>query len=318
MSTKPTVAVIMPCYNNAAYVAEAIESVLRQTLAATEVVVVDDGSTDESARIIGGFAHPVRLLRQSNSGRAAAMNHALAETRCDLIAIIDADDLWRPTLLEKNVAALVDADGVMAYCLGQLCDAQGNDLDRFYGAPMTGDVLGSMLTDNQVFGGGPVLRTDVVRRVGGYDGRFWPCDDYHLWLRAATCGPIVYQPEPLAQYRMHGAQVSRRRAWMARQKLAAKLDFLRLHPEVTRELGRRFIRQATEEQFFNTCLAELRRGNLEAARTMAAHYVRCYPLRIRGFLQLARTLLPWRIHKHLIRSLRKNDNTGFEAALARR
>ncbi len=135
-----TVAVLMPCFNNAAYVAAAIESVLAQTQPADEIVIVDDGSTDDSAKIISTFGPSVQLFRQPNTGRAAAMNRSLAAAQCDLVAIIDADDLWRPELLEKNVAALIDNDAVMAYCLGTLCDQHGNTMDRRYGIPMHDEI----------------------------------------------------------------------------------------------------------------------------------------------------------------------------------
>ena len=308
-----TTAVLMPCYNNGAYVAEAIRSVLAQTKPADEIVVVDDGSTDDSARIIATFGQAVRVIRQPNAGRAAAMNRALAETNCELIAIIDADDLWRPELLERNVAVLIDHDAVMAYCLGTLCDQTGNLLDRQYGIPMTGDVTRCMLTDNHVFGGGPVLRRQVALDAGGYDGRFWPCDDYHLWLRMAARGKIVYQPQPLALYRMHAGQVSSQRARMARQKLAAKLDFLANHPRIKEVLGPSFVRQATEGRFLHASVDQFRHGDVSAAEEMIREYVRRYPLRWRGWVQFAKTKLPWRLGKYWMQAPRDAINGQAES-----
>jgi glycosyltransferase involved in cell wall biosynthesis len=296
-----TVAVLMPCYNNGDYVADAIESVLAQTQPADEIVIVDDGSTDHSKDVIAGFGDSVRCIRQPNSGRAAAMNRALAATQCDLVAIIDADDLWWPKLLEKNVAALIDNEAVMAYCLGTLCDQHGNILGRQYGMPMQDDVMRCMLTDNHVFGGGPVLRRQTVIEAGGYDATFWPCDDYHLWLRMSARGKIEFQTEPLAVYRMHTGQVSNQVARMARQKLAAKLDFLANHPHVEEEVGRSFVRQVTEDEFYKTCNAQFEHGNIQVAQEMIQDYLRRYPIRPRGWWQFTKTQLPWRINKHLVR-----------------
>lgn len=110
-ATGPTVSVVIPCYNGAAFLAETLRSVLGQTYAPLEVIVIDDGSTDNSATIAAGFGPPVRVVRQENRGESAARNRGIALARGDWVALLDADDLWEPEKLELQVHALRDAPG---------------------------------------------------------------------------------------------------------------------------------------------------------------------------------------------------------------
>jgi hypothetical protein len=109
-----------------------------------------------------------------------------------------------------------------------------------------------LLHSNRLNGCGACVRTDVFRQVGGFDGRFWPADAYHLWLRIAVEHRIADQPGPLGRYRYYSGQASAARLRMALVELGAKLDFLRRHRQVRRQLGRTLIRQAVEDPFFAT------------------------------------------------------------------
>src|SRR5512143_3730544 len=106
MSSEPLVSVVMPVYNGARYLRQALESALAQTYRPLEIVVVDDGSTDETPAILAEFGTRIRALRQPNSGSAAARNAALDAARGELIAFLDADDLWLPQKLAVQVEYL--------------------------------------------------------------------------------------------------------------------------------------------------------------------------------------------------------------------
>src|SRR5262245_20179101 len=107
-----SVSVVIPCYNAGRFLKETLESILAQTRPALEVIVVDDGSTDDSAAVAGAFGPPVRVLRQSNQGESVARNRGLDEARGDWVAFLDADDVWAPDKLERQLAAVEGSPGV--------------------------------------------------------------------------------------------------------------------------------------------------------------------------------------------------------------
>lgn len=106
MTSSNTVSVVIPCYNGARFLAETLTSVSRQTSPPLEVIVIDDGSTDDSAAIAESFGPPVRVIRQHNQGESVARNRGIDEARGDWIALLDADDLWEPTKLERQLEAV--------------------------------------------------------------------------------------------------------------------------------------------------------------------------------------------------------------------
>lgn len=112
MSDGPTVSVIIPVYNGERFLAEAIRSALDQTLSPAEIIVIDDGSTDASAEVARGFGPPVRVLAQANLGPAAARNLGVAHAAGDLLAFLDADDLWMPEKLAYQVQFLCRPAGI--------------------------------------------------------------------------------------------------------------------------------------------------------------------------------------------------------------
>ncbi|MCP4247828.1 MAG: glycosyltransferase [bacterium] len=306
-AARPSVSVVMPCHNHAAYVGQAIESVLSQTQPADEILVVDDGSTDGSTDIIAGYGPAVRLIRQANAGGAAARHRALGEVQGDVIANIDSDDFWQPRYLERNIAALVDGDAAMAYCPCIVYDQHGCDTGRRDGGPIGDDAVADLLTGNRMCHSATVVRTEALRQVGGYGRQFWGgggpgAEDYHLWLRLAARWPVGYQPEPLGCYRLHSHQLTADRNAMFRVMLDVKLDFLAAHPDVARRLGRRFVRRVTRDWFWKACLDEHARGNYRTAAGLIAYYLRHYPWGPRGWVQFARTRLPWRIRRLITRS----------------
>jgi glycosyltransferase involved in cell wall biosynthesis len=294
-SSLPTASVLVPCYNAEPYLRQALDSVAAQTCAPLECIVVDDGSTDGSGDIAASYGPPFRVIRQANQGRAAAMNRAIEEARGDAVLFLDADDFWLPEMIEAQIGTLASSDAAMVYCRAIRCDERGIDLPERVAEPLSSDCLRELLFSNQLNGCGACVRTEVLRAVGGFDGRFWPADDYHLWLRIAARHRIAFQPQPLGRYRWYPQQASGARVRMQLVALAAKLDFLRSHPEVERRLGDAHIRQAVEEPFFETlrryCTARVQ----PAARRLARCYLRHWPTRGRAWWYAAMTHSPWRL-----------------------
>jgi glycosyltransferase involved in cell wall biosynthesis len=216
----PFVSVIMPAYNAAPFIGTAIDSVLAQTYSHHELTVVDDGSTDGTAEIVRAYGGRLRYVRQGNARQAAARNRGIAESRGELIAFVDADDVWRQDKLERQVALLTSNPRLgLAYSSMELIDRDGRSLGCSP-ARLRGDCLAGLLLGQSggICGSTGLVPRAVLERVGTFDVELTPCEETDLFWRIAAEYPIDYIGEPLVQYRIHPgnahANVTRTtRAW---------------------------------------------------------------------------------------------------------
>lgn len=244
MSTPPDrsaaelVTVVMPVYNGSAYLQATLDSVLGQTHDHLELIVVDDGSTDGSAAIVEHAARAdprVRLLRQQNSGVAAARNRAIAEAAGTYIAPIDADDLWHPEKLAAQLSLMRPEVG-MVYAWHTRIDTAGNILGPFDFRPtFSGEVLPFMVLHNLAGASVPLLRTDLVRRLGGYDVSLrlrggQGSEDWLLQCRMAAAAEVDVVPRFLIGYRQVPGSMSRDSSRALASHLVATSDIGRAHP----------------------------------------------------------------------------------------
>lgn len=209
---QPLISVVVPAYNAAATLAETLDSVLAQTYQNIEVLVVDDGSTDATAAIALAYAQRdarVRLLEKANGGVASARNLGLAAARGEYVAPVDADDLWHPTKLAKQMAVM-QAGGPelgVVYTLFRAIDRSGRVLWTQPRFQSEGSVLARHVFTNFVSNGSSLLlRKDAALAVGGYDTTLREaaaqgCEDYLLQLRIATRYRFGCVPEYLVGYR---------------------------------------------------------------------------------------------------------------------
>lgn len=205
--TQPLVSIVIPTYNGAATIRRAVDSALAQTYQPTEIIVVDDGSTDDTAAALSGYGAPVRFLRQENAGPSAARNRGARESRGEILAFLDADDVWQPEKTARQVALLL-AGGEKTVCC--ICDAElreGNGRTqssfRRVGIPPPpgpalwqnpGEVLATrFLLFNQVV----AVRRRAFESVGGFNEAFRLFEDYELALRLARLGPWGILPDAL-------------------------------------------------------------------------------------------------------------------------
>jgi glycosyltransferase involved in cell wall biosynthesis len=203
------VSVVIPTHNHAAYIRQAIDSALAQTSAPLEVIVVDDGSTDDTPRILAEYGSLIRAIRQANTGVSAARNTGIAAAAGDLIALLDSDDSWAPTKLERQIARMaVDPDLGLVHCGCERTDDAGRRLSVSLGG-MEGWVAAAMLRfDREVIaapGSCLLVRKRVVEEIGGFDARLPPSEDWDFCYRVATRYPIGYVREVLVRYRIHQA-----------------------------------------------------------------------------------------------------------------
>lgn len=206
----PTVSVIIPTYNSAHYVVEAVESVLAQTWQDFEILVIDDGSTDETEQVMRRYETPVRYIRQPNGGVAVARNRGIAESKGKYVAFLDADDTWLPHKLERQIETLQRHPQYRAcYSALSIVDADLHPLG-INRSQRQGSALEDLLTRGNVIATpSSVLCERSLFDVGGFDPKLSQCADWDMWVRLAAQTEFLYLDEPLVTYRQHGTNMSR-------------------------------------------------------------------------------------------------------------
>ena len=260
-TTPPTVSVIVPAFNAGRYVREAIESLLVQTCQPTEIVVVDDGSTDNTAEVLANFTEPVRVIRQQNQGESAARNRALLEVTGDLVAFLDADDTCASTRLERQVELLERRPDAIACFTGYWRFDEHGIIEE---CPAT--ALPDSVDPLVVLAECRFVAASLMFRRERTTGLQYPLDvksgpDIVFGALLSTRGPILSVHDPLYGYRAHATQIS-----LGYQSTATsnrffedRLRWAKSHwheywpergwPEVERHLWGGFARQ-TEENYW--------------------------------------------------------------------
>lgn len=200
------VSVIIPTYNRAGYLHEALVSIFNQTLPPWEVIVVDDGSTDDTAEVVRNAAGPVRFHRQDHQGVAAARNLGLAQARGDLIAWLDSDDLWEPDFLATVVPLLAEDPGLGgAYTGITMIDDTGAVLRTSSRVESPGSLYDALVRDCFLATPSIVVRKTCFDQIGGFDPQFRISEDYDMWLRLSKHHRFVGVCRPLVRIRVHAA-----------------------------------------------------------------------------------------------------------------
>jgi len=234
----PFVSVVVATYNQAHWLGETIESVRAQTFADWELVVVDDGSMDDTAEVVARFArdHRIRCLTGAHAERAAARNSGIAVSTGELVAFLDADDTWHPEKLARQVAALVAAPEAGAcYALARFVDGAGRPLPvRKPPRALSGLVFPQLVRGNFVILASMMVRRRCLEAVGVFDTTLpvFGCEDWDLWLRLARRYAVVAVDEELVRYRVHDGNT---RAEQVMASGLAVLDRLYADPSVARE-----------------------------------------------------------------------------------
>ncbi|MEO8587734.1 MAG: glycosyltransferase [Flavobacteriales bacterium] len=211
--------VIIPLYNGGRFISDALRSVLEQTLPPRSVIVVDDGSTDDGAYVVERFIAAntsgtrITCVRQSNAGPNAARNAGIAHSTAPLLAFLDADDLWHPTKLEKQVALFDRAPASLGlvYCDFDTMDDGGAPLDTGRNAhtepPLRGRVFDRLLFANRISGSASavLIRRTCFDAAGLFDTELRGSEDWDMWLRISERWEVDLVDESLVSIRRHGA-----------------------------------------------------------------------------------------------------------------
>jgi glycosyltransferase involved in cell wall biosynthesis len=240
----PTVSVVIPAYNHARYLTEAIASALGQTLPAAEVIVVDDGSTDETPQVLARHRDRVRIVRQANRGVSAARNAGAMLAQGDLLAFLDADDVWRPEKLEAQAERFAADPALgLVHCAVEEIDADGRTL-RTCTDGMEGRVAEEMLLFRRAVilggGSGAVVTRARFEETGGFDESLGTSADWDLHHRIARRAPVGFVPRVLLRYRLHGANMHADVARTAREMLRAYAKAFAEEPALAALRGRAY------------------------------------------------------------------------------
>ena len=206
--------VLLPVKNGMPYIKEAIKSILEQTFDDFALFVIDDGSSDETALVVAAFAHSdsrIKPIDCDGDGLIDALNQGLDGSTSPFVARMDADDISMPTRFERQVSFLrahPDVDVIGSWT--ELIDQRGDLLDRITKYPTSPTDLRRHLFSNKNPLAHPtvMMRSDKVKRLGGYRKPLKAAEDFDLWLRVAEIGKLANLPEPLLRYRLHPDQVS--------------------------------------------------------------------------------------------------------------
>jgi glycosyltransferase involved in cell wall biosynthesis len=198
----PKVSVVIPAYNHERFIQAAVDSVLAQTHANLELIVVDDGSTDQTQvllkRLAAGARIPIRVLRQDNRGAAAARNLGIRMARGSLLAFLDSDDWWLPGKLAVQAAAMEAQPELLISHTREIWHRNGQRVNqKKKHDPPDGDVFAASLGMCVVGMSTVVARRQFFDRYGLFDEDLPCCEDYDLWLRAGSREPFLLAPQPL-------------------------------------------------------------------------------------------------------------------------
>ena len=231
---QPTVSVIMAVYNGQAYLAEAMDSVLAQTFRDFEFVIIDDGSTDESAAMLRDYAAKdsrIRLIQRENRGQTPSLNQGIDLAQCELLARMDADDICLPQRLARQVEFMQQHPQVVllggAYAM---IDGAARLLTTIEPPPDN-----ATLQEHALSGRTPIchplamMRKSAVLKAGRYDPQFQVAQDLDLWLKLGEIGELACVPELLVKYRQHAQSLSetKQELQLAEMRLACERAYLR-------------------------------------------------------------------------------------------
>ena len=311
----PLVSVVIPCYNLAHFLREAIESVLTQTYPRVELVVVDDGSPDNTPDVVADYPS-ARCVCQGNRGVAEARNTGFRATKGEFVLFIDADDRLTPNAIQAHLRCFLEHPEA-GFVVGGIEHISGDGTYR--GAPhspvLKADHYKHLLEANHIANTIAVMfRRSVLEKLGGFKGYFSPAEDYEFLLRAARAFPSAHHSTVVAQYRRHTTNTSRKGVIMLqamRRVMRSQRELVAGNPslEAAWRKGDNYWREFFGGVTVKETYAHLRRGDIwSAARAIGALLVH-----VRSRL----LVLPWKYRARSLAAVRQRFS-GIDKLRAKR
>jgi glycosyltransferase involved in cell wall biosynthesis len=269
----PSISVVVAAYQAERFIAEALDSILNQTCPPDEVIVVDDGSTDGTARELERFAGRIRVVHRENGGCPAAFNTAFAEAGGDFVALCGADDIWEPRKLEWQLEAIRAHPQVDLLCGHAVLF--GRSEGEYSRPPGVGPLDSGALKDALyrqccICAPSVVIRRSLFERLGPFIENFG-ADDHEYWFRCLRAGAsFYYDPRPLLSWRQHENNLTGRTVWMdecgdqVRRMYEADVSDRAIADDLFR-IGRRLVEAGRPREARKAFRQSLRRGSHSAS-----------------------------------------------------
>ncbi len=205
------VSVVIPTYNRAHMLREAVESALGQSLEPAEILVVDDGSTDLTPEILSSFGNKIRYFKGPHRGVSSARNKGWRLAESEWIAFLDSDDLWLPNKLHRQMKALAEWTDIPLCYTDEIWIRHGKRVNPCkHHAKYSGWIFQHCLARCIISPSSALIRKEILEELGGFDEQLPVCEDYDLWLRLTSRYPVLFLEEKLILKRGgHGDQLSR-------------------------------------------------------------------------------------------------------------
>lgn len=294
----PKLSVIIASHNHQDYIAQALDSVERQTFQDFEIIVIDDGSTDGTVEVARSLASRAKIFTQENRGVVAARNRGLSLAKGQYVCFVDSDDLILPDRFQRQIDTLdADPELGMVFADALIVDSNGKQIGKFSDVyPVVRGDVAEMLALHYCFT--PMItvmvRAEVLEKTGPFE-RPGPISDYMKWIEVAHLSKVCYDPEPLGCWRRHQHSTSKKANKVksyAKTRTALKM-ILRKHPRLRAQLGKRMERRYSRS-YFLTAFWLAAEGNISRARKYYCKAVKVCPTSFENWVALLLTALPAR------------------------
>ena len=205
----PKVTVLLPTFNRQDLIVETIKSVFTQTYSDYEVLVVDDGSTDDTEHVLKPWKSKISYIKKTNGGPSSSRNVGISRITSDYVAFLDSDDQWEPNFLERVVSVLESRPALGLVTTSRLMVPEGVCQPRIPKAHVEGDLYPLLFQRNFVTTSGTLVKRECFNTVGLFNEDLIQAGDYDMWLRISKAYPIAFLKEPLCRYRCHISNISR-------------------------------------------------------------------------------------------------------------